>query len=47
MQCSDSVRVDPCGTETYNPADIVVNHIKNKMQIYDTDENYWDRLVPP
>jgi hypothetical protein len=35
-------QVDPCRTETYNPAGSAAD-----LQLYDTDENYWNRFIPP
>ena len=35
-------QVDPCSTETYNPAGIAAD-----LRPYDTDENYWNRFIPP
>ena len=35
-------QVDPCRIETYNPAGIAAD-----LRPYDTDENYWNRFIPP
>jgi len=46
MQGFDAIKLTPCGTETYNPADLAANHNSNSLT-YDTDKDYWDWFVPP
>jgi hypothetical protein len=44
MQGFDAIKLTPCSTETYNPTDLAVNHIR---QTDDTNENYRNGIIPP